>query len=182
MKKFILGFITGGIICAAVTGFAVEYALTANPYPIKVNGQAAAIEGYNINDSSYFKLRDIADALGGFNVDFKDNTIVLETETAPTPTAEPIPTAQTDLSPLPEVEVETFDGKEYVRKSNVEKMLKDIGLGDYLFSTTKFIKFYGANPPFPVLLDNIPQCPTDSLLIPYSYYQSTIIPIINSLR
>ena len=31
MKKFILGFITGGIICATATGFAVEYAVTANP-------------------------------------------------------------------------------------------------------------------------------------------------------
>lgn len=33
MKKFILGFITGGIICATATGFAVEYAVTANPVP-----------------------------------------------------------------------------------------------------------------------------------------------------
>ena len=40
MKKFILGLITGGILTAAVTGFAVEYAVTANPFPVKVNGQA----------------------------------------------------------------------------------------------------------------------------------------------
>lgn len=182
MKKFILGFITGGIIAAAVTGFAVEYAITANPYPVKVNGVETAIEGYNINDSTFFKLRDVADAVGGFSVDFKDNAIILDTAAAPEPTPTPIPTAKNNLEPLPEVEVETVDGKEYVRKYNIEKMLKDIGLGDYLFSTTKFIKFYGEEPPFPVILDNVPQCPTDSLLIPYSYYQSTIIPAINNLR
>ena len=47
MKKFILGFITGGIICATATGFAVEYAVTANPFPVAVNGTETAIEGYN---------------------------------------------------------------------------------------------------------------------------------------
>ena len=87
MKKFILGFITGGIICAAVTGFAVEYAVTANPYPVKVNGSETAIEGYNINDNTYFKLRDVADAVGGFDVGFSDNTITISTETVPEPTA-----------------------------------------------------------------------------------------------
>lgn len=57
MKKFILGFITGSIIAAAVTGFAVEYAITGNPYPVKVNGIETAIEGYNINNSTFFKLK-----------------------------------------------------------------------------------------------------------------------------
>lgn len=76
-KNFITGFITGGIICAAVTGFAVEYAVTANPYPVKVNGVETAIEGYNINDSTYFKLRDVADAVGDFEVGFEDNAIIV---------------------------------------------------------------------------------------------------------
>ena len=64
-NKFILGFITGGIICATATGFAVEYVVTANPFPVAVNGTETAIEGYNINDNTYFKLRDVADAVGG---------------------------------------------------------------------------------------------------------------------
>ena len=33
------------------------------------------MEGYNINGSTYFKLRDIANTIGGFNVDFQNNTI-----------------------------------------------------------------------------------------------------------
>ena len=79
MKRFTLGFIIGGVICSALTGFAVEYAVTANPFPIKVDGAAKSIEGYNINDSTYFKLRDIADAVGGFTVGFVNNTITINT-------------------------------------------------------------------------------------------------------
>ena len=74
MKKFTLGFVIGGIVCSALTGFAVEYAVTANPFPIKVDGVSKSIEGYNINDSTYFKLRDAADAVGGFTVGFVNNT------------------------------------------------------------------------------------------------------------
>ena len=93
MKKFTLGFIIGGIICSALTGFAVEYAVTANLFPIKVDGVSKSIEGYNINDSTYFKLRDIADAVGGFTVGFVNNTITISTQTEPsepTNTDEPI--------------------------------------------------------------------------------------------
>lgn len=179
MKRFTLGFITGSIIAAAVTGFAVEYAITANPYPVKVNGTETAIEGYNINDSTYFKLRDVADAVGGFSVDFKDNAIVLDTAAAPEPITTPIPTVKADLSPLPEVEVEIFDGAEYVRKSNIEKMLDSIGLGNYEFSSTQF---YNKNDWGRNLLENVPHHLTNNELIPIDYYNNTVVPIINNLR
>lgn len=180
MKKFILGFITGGIIAAAVTGFAVEYAITANPFPVKVNGVETAIEGYNINNSTFFKLRDVADAVGGFSVDFKDDAIILDTAAAPEPTPTPIPTAKNNLEPLPEVEVETVDGKEYVRKSNIERMLDSIGLGNYKFTS---VRFYDSSRDdgVAIILD-IPHHSEDNTLIPYDYYISTIIPKINSLR
>ena len=115
MKKFILGFITGGIICATATGFAVEYAVTANPFPVAVNGTETAIEGYNINDNTYFKLRDVADAVGVFNVGFSDNTITIDTDTTAEPT--PTPTVKpytTNLSLLPELPIEKRDGVQYV--------------------------------------------------------------------
>ena len=93
MKKFTLGFIIGGVICSALTGFAVEYAVTANPFPIKVDGVAKSIEGYNINDSTYFKLRDVADAVGGFTVGFVNNTITINTPqyTPPEPASDDEP-------------------------------------------------------------------------------------------
>lgn len=180
MKKFILGFITGGIICAAVTGIAVEYAVTANPYPVKVDGQAAAIEGYNINDSTYFKLRDVSDAVGGFSVDFKDDTIVINTvQSTPTPTS--VPTAKPNLSPLPEVEIETWDGAEYVRKSNIIKMLDSIGLTNYDFSSTSFYNEDDRRKGI-FLLEDMPHHPTNNELIPIDYYNNTVVPVINSLR
>ena len=182
MKKFILGFITGGIICATATGFAVEYAVTANPFPVAVNGTETAIEGYNINDKTYFKLRDVADAVGGFNVGFSDNTITIDTDTAaePTPTPTVKPSTTSDLSPLPEVEIEVIDGVQYVRKSNIEEMLQDIGLGQYEFSASYFYdktRHDGVS-----VLENIPHPEGDNTLIPYDYYVSTVIPAINSLR
>ena len=181
MKKFILGFISGGIICAAVTGFAVEYAVTANPFPVTVNGSETAIEGYNINDSTYFKLRDVADAVGGFSVGFEDNTIVLTTtatEATPTPAPTPLPTASTS-EPLPDVAIQTIDGVNYVDKLDVENMLDDIGLGDYQFSSKHF---YNVNDLAHPLLDDVPHPSDTNLLIPYDYYISTVVPIINSLR
>ena len=175
MKKFILGFITGGIICAAVTGFAVEYAVTANPYPVKVNGSETAIEGYNINDNTYFKLRDVADAVGGFDVGFSDNTITINTETAPEPTATaPVTSAE----PLPEVPTVEKDGALYVNKDDIEDMLKSIGLGDYEFSLTRF---YNRNEDVP-MLKNIPYNSQNENLIPIDYYNNIIVPVINTLR
>ncbi len=101
MKKFTLGFIIGGVICSAITGFAIEYSVTVNPFPIKVDGAAKSIEGYNINDSTYFKLRDIADAVGGFTVGFTNNTITISTQSEPsepTNTDEPITIHEGEIS------------------------------------------------------------------------------------
>ncbi len=101
MKRFTLGFIIGGVICSALTGFAVEYAVTANPFPIRVDGAAKSIEGYNINDSTYFKLRDVADAVGGFTVGFVNNTITISTQAEPSETAstdEPITIHEGEIS------------------------------------------------------------------------------------
>ena len=182
MKKFILGFITGGIICATATGFAVEYAVTANPFPVAVNGTETAIEGYNINDNTYFKLRDVADAVGGFNVGFSDNTITIDTDTAaqPTPTPTVKPSTTSDLSPLPEVAIEVIDGVQYVRKSNIEEMLQNIGLGQYKFTSVVF--YDSTRDDGKAILENVPHQSDDITLIPYDYYISTVIPVINSLR
>lgn len=52
-----------------------------NSTPIYVDGRQRAITAYNINGSSYFKIRDIADAVG-FEIywDGDTNTIRIETE------------------------------------------------------------------------------------------------------
>ena len=76
MKKYIAGIATGVIISCTVA-LAVNYTATENTFPIQLNGENVNVEGYNIDGSTYFKLRDIADTVGGFNVDFNDNTIQL---------------------------------------------------------------------------------------------------------
>lgn len=55
------------------------YQATKNGFKVLVNNREADIEGYNINDYTYFKLRDIGKAVG-FEVDFKDDTILINTE------------------------------------------------------------------------------------------------------
>lgn len=185
MKKFILGFITGGIICAAVTGFAVEYAVTANPYPVKVNGSETAIEGYNINDNTYFKLRDVADAVGGFDVGFSDDTITIDTETAPEPTDAPT-AADVTVIKGDDGKDYTSDGLEihyvndvaYVMKGYIQQKIEKKGFLNYSFGTTSLIN----TDTLESVIKDIPLCPTNSQLIPVEFYVSTLSPFIDSLK
>ena len=77
MKKQIISFTLGALIFGTAGVFAGQYVATENPFPVQLNGENVSIEGYNINDSTYFKLRDIADVVGGFEVGFNNNTIQL---------------------------------------------------------------------------------------------------------
>lgn len=81
MKKFfITGFLMGALIFGIVGALAADLVASPNPYPVKLDGNDVSIEGYSINDYTYFKLRDISAAVGGFDVDFKDDTIILSSE------------------------------------------------------------------------------------------------------
>ena len=111
MKKFIAGFLSGAIIFSVVGVFAVN-SIYDNPYKITVNGAEKYIQGYNIDDYSYFKLRDIADAVGGFSVGFdeQNQTIVLSTNEdiaapatpiEPATPANPADTSSSDIDNLP---------------------------------------------------------------------------------
>lgn len=76
-KTTIAAFVSGALLFGTVGVFAGQYVATENPFPVKLNGNNVSLEGYNINDETYFKLRDIADTVGGFSVGFEDNTIQL---------------------------------------------------------------------------------------------------------
>lgn len=75
--RFIIGFTCGALIFGAVGVFAGQYIATENSFPVKLNGNNIQLEGYNIEGSTYFKLRDISNEIGGFNVDFQNNEILL---------------------------------------------------------------------------------------------------------
>ena len=189
-NKFILGFITGGIICATATGFAVEYAVTANPFPVAVNGTETSIEGYNINDNTYFKLRDVADAVGGFNVGFSDNTITIDTDTAAEPTPTPLPSftpAQISIVKGDDgydytsdgIEIEYVDGVAYIDETDIQYILNDKGAKDYSFSTTAIVKSEGKK--YVPVIPNLPRCENDPRLIQLDFYISTIKPFLDTL-
>lgn len=86
-KQFVIGYIAGAATFGAIGAFAAGLAAAPNPFPVTFNGESVSIEGYNIDGSTYFKLRDIAGIVGGFEVDFKDDTIILKnTQGSPAPT------------------------------------------------------------------------------------------------
>jgi len=191
-KNFITGFITGGIICAAVTGFAVEYAVTANPYPVKVNGVETAIQGYNINDETYFKLRDVSTAVGGFDVGFSDNTITIATEQQPEPTIAPSPTpANLSASDITIVKgedgndytsdglkVEYVDGITYVWVDNINGKMRKMGIDNYICTGEYLINQDTVKQE----IGNIPICPSNKKLIQLDFYISTLSPYINNIK
>ena len=76
-KQFITGFVAGAVAFGTIGALAAGLMANPNPFPVQLNGKDVSIEGYNIEGSTYFKLRDVADAVGGFTVDFKDNIIKL---------------------------------------------------------------------------------------------------------
>lgn len=196
MKKFILGFITGGIICATLTGFAVEYAVTVNPFPVKVNGVETSIEGYNINDNTYFKLRDVADAVGGFDVGFTDNTITIDTAAVcpmpietPTASSTPAPTAVIDVSDYivkgddgkdyttDGLEVEYVDGVAYIDVADIQYKFVDKGFNNYVVADNSLVDINT----FEKLITDISRCPNDYRLISLNDYITKILPFINEL-
>ena len=83
LQGFIIGIISGVIITGSIGVFAAYYTASDNPFPVTYNGNRISLEGYNIEGSTYFKLRDIADVVGGFNVGFENNTITLTGQSAP---------------------------------------------------------------------------------------------------
>ena len=104
-RKFITGFICGAVAFGTVGVFAGQFIATENTFPIQLNGKDISMDGYNIDGNTYFKLRDISDIVGGFDVGFSNSTIQLSTiNTTPTPTIEPTTVPVPTVAPLTEKE------------------------------------------------------------------------------
>lgn len=68
------------VLLAATPVLANEiFNATKNEFKVMVNDREVDIQGYNVDGYTYFKLRDIGNNLG-FDVDFKDNTIIINNE------------------------------------------------------------------------------------------------------
>ncbi len=85
-KELFAGIIIGSAL-TATGAFAVQYVATDNAFPVTLNGSSVNLQGYNIEGNTYFKLRDIADTIGGFSVGFENNTITLTTDSYNSPQA-----------------------------------------------------------------------------------------------
>lgn len=79
-KNIVIGIVIGGLLTCSIGAIADNiYSVTENPYPITINGKAKSIEGYNIDGSTYFKLRDIGKQVG-FEVGFNEGVISITTQ------------------------------------------------------------------------------------------------------
>lgn len=180
-KNFITGFICGGIICAAATGFAVEYAVTANPYPVKVNGVETTIQGYNINDETYFKLRDVSAAVGGFEVGFEDNAIIVNTPQKPTPSMSPSAASASNLAigkAIDGIETKCTDGQWYVYEDSIKNKYKgkyDFGTGD---NGSEFVGKIVDGKLYPII-ENIPQG-KEKFTVDLDWYNTVLQPWLAS--
>ena len=127
LKGILCGVIIGVLLASGMFVLAEEtLSITPNPFKITVNGVEKKIEGYNINGSTYFKLRDIGNEVG-FSVDFKDDTIMITGDSK-------IATTKSDnLAPGKEV----VDGKLYYWCSTI---------GDLKLLNNTFIKVSPVEP------------------------------------
>jgi hypothetical protein len=87
-KQSIVMFIFGIMISSTSFVVATNIVTNPNPFPVIKDGKEVNVEGYNINGSTYLKLRDMA-GLVDTNVEFKDKIIYVgEIENiTPTPIA-----------------------------------------------------------------------------------------------
>lgn len=186
MKKVIVSFLCGVLTAGAVGVIAAEYNIYPNPYKVTVNGREVAVEGYNINDKSYFQLRDIG-TVAGFTVDFDaaNETVQITSDMAPAPsTPDPAPSGDTPQLVFDEygnpfttdgLACIAIDGVLYVSKVDIEDKLKKMGYNYWITDS-----IYDWNTHTDVLTD-IPHHETATSNIPLDYYYSTILPWINSL-
>jgi hypothetical protein len=178
-KQLIAGILVGITATMSITALA-DYIVNPNAFPVTVNGRAVNLEGYNINDRTYFQLRDIGDKVG-FDVAFDNGTIMITTAaSSPAPTATPTPTNKPiDVTILREVPATVIDGVSYVSKKDIKKVLDILGLTDCDFAGSHF--YQGADTMGGYILTEIPCKEDNDDLIPEEYYVSTLISVIYAL-
>ena len=123
-KGFIIGVIVGALSVGSIVVADNYYNIEPNPYKIFVNGEEKQIEGYNINDYSYFKLRDIGEYVG-FTVDFKEDTIMIESNDKEN--------GYSDIE-KGEYPYVVIDGSEYISCINVISVCDTYGTNEYEWS------------------------------------------------
>ena len=131
--QFILGVIVGAVIFGGTAALAAGIIAQPKTATVKINGQVVDLQGYLINDSHYFQLRDLDAALQAYNKGFSvvwdgpNNTILIDTSRGydpneqlpqaaqPTPSATVTADGSGGVSAMPLAD-KTIDGRELSRE------------------------------------------------------------------
>lgn len=136
MKKYLSGLITGIIISLSITVFAAEFNIIPNPYPILIEGTKTHIEAYNIDGSTYLKLKDLEKT--GLSVKFENSTILINSTFSGISNLEADKPTEEEIAALP-------DGFTILPLRNDEKY-------EALPTDIKFVEFEDFN--FPIEYNN----------------------------
>jgi hypothetical protein len=142
MKKYLSGLLTGIIVSLSITVFAAEFNIIPNPYPILIDGVQTEVEGYNIDGSTFLKLKAFEKA--GLEIAFENNNILINTQSKETSTLKTSSIIDEDINVDNDEESLTNDFPEGFKIFPIKRNQTYKGLP----SGAKFIEFKNFN--FPI--------------------------------
>lgn len=116
MKKIVFGIILGMFISSGIA-VAAELKIVPNPFPVFIDGKKASVEGYNINGSTYLKLRDFEKA--GLKIYFDEEKRQIEVTTKETATEAKAPNESKEVNSMDEITKTKYKGYDAIIKDGV---------------------------------------------------------------
>lgn len=179
MKKFLSGLILGVIISISLVGIASELNIVPNPFPVLINGKETPVDGWNIEGSTFLKLRDFEKV--GLVVQFNEKERQIEIVKGGNGMAK-------EVYKIGDLEITKIDGIEYVtliaikdqfRFQNGPNVYSPKIAFDFSYINKVASMFKEENGVRTTLIEEIPHIVVDArVFIKYSYYISTIEPLI----
>ncbi len=187
-KQLILGTVIG-LIFIPITAFAtINLNIATNPYPVIVDGIETDVDGYNINGSTYLKLKDFEKA--GLEVKFNSDNKQIEVSTSAgtasgsqaQDNSEPATNSQITSKPTSTPDgitnIDEWEGKYYIGTSYIDNKCKKTG---YSFEFNIKLQKWQLLKDDTVILEDVPITMTYSYgSVEYTYYINNIMPIIST--
>lgn len=179
-KQLITGIVIGATAASAVAfaGDLRTFVATEADFPVVVNGSPVTLDMpvVTIEERTYLPLRAMGDILG-VSVDWDGSQAVVTTEATPEPTVAPIPedndsTMKYTSDGLP---LDSVSG--YLDMRTVIKKLESLGFSNYDSYKNNIMDINTHT----IIIADIPLNPTNNTQISPEFYESTILPWIESL-
>jgi len=122
--NFVLGFLLGAAIFGGTAAVASGIIATPTTSRVLVDGEAVYAEAYNIGGSNYFKLRDVAEAVGFAVIwDGTGNRILIDTTRGYTPGETFIESSPVQVLPPEQAATISIEDMraEFIRLTNIER-------------------------------------------------------------